>query len=211
MASSRRIGGESSETRALLLDAAEQIMKQEGYPAVTTRRLANHIGVSNQLVHYYFRTMDDLFLAVIRRGAARNLRLQTQALAAEKPVRALWELHSDPEAARLTVEFLALTNHRKAIGIESLRYAEQLRALQTEALAPVLSLHGVDPNVCPAVCLAVLMGSLPRTLVMEKAMGVSLGHAETAALVERYLRQIEGRPGEGPRVPRKRNIRKRHQ
>src|SRR5262249_23627983 len=60
MASSRRRGDESSATRALLLEAAEDLMREEGYPAVTTRRLAGRVGVSNQLVHYYFRTMDDL-------------------------------------------------------------------------------------------------------------------------------------------------------
>src|SRR5271155_4449899 len=68
MASRRRIGVEGSETWALLLDTAELIMREEGYPAVTTRRLAGRMGVSSQLVHYYFRSMDDLFLALMRRG-----------------------------------------------------------------------------------------------------------------------------------------------
>jgi AcrR family transcriptional regulator len=194
MASSRRRGIESSETRALLLDAAEQLMKDEGYPAVTTRRLAGQLGVSNQLVHYYFRTMDDLFLALMRRRAEANLRGLLEALASKHPLRALWEFNSDPESIKLTVEFVALTNHRKLISAESARHAEQLRALETEALSRVLSEHGVEPDTLPAVCLAVLMSSLPRTLAMETGFGVSSGHRETRALVESQLRRFES-PG----------------
>lgn len=204
MASSRRIGGESSETRALLLDAAGQIMSEEGYPAVTSRRLASHIGVSNQLVHYYFRTMDDLFLALIRRNAERNMQLQIQALTSAHPVQALWDLHSDPEAAKLTVEVLALTNHRKVINNESLLHAAQLRAMHTERLADVLSHWGVDQETCPPGCFAVLLALVPRALAIETAMGVSLGHAETAAAVARYLRHLEGHSRTRQRPPLKR-------
>ena len=44
-------------------------MLEEGYAAVTSRRVGREAGISSQLVHYYFRTMDDLFLEVFRRRA----------------------------------------------------------------------------------------------------------------------------------------------
>jgi AcrR family transcriptional regulator len=202
MASSRRRGIESSETRAQLLDAAELLMKEEGYPAVTTRRLASVVGVSNQLVHYYFRTMDDLFLSLMRRRAEVNLRGLLEALASQYPLRALWEFNSNPESIKLNIEFVALTNHRKLIGEESARHAEQLRALETETLSRVLSDHGIESDTVPAVCLAVLMSSLPRTMAMEAGFGVSLGHGQTLALVDNYLRKFET-----PHKPRKRRAR----
>jgi hypothetical protein len=40
MASNRRIGTETSETRALLLRAAGELMRDEGYAEVTSRKLA---------------------------------------------------------------------------------------------------------------------------------------------------------------------------
>jgi len=40
MAADRRIGMERSENRTALLDAAERIMRQEGYAAVTSRHPA---------------------------------------------------------------------------------------------------------------------------------------------------------------------------
>ena len=204
MASRRRSAVDSSETRARLLDAAERLMRAGGYPAVTTRSLASEVGVSNQLVHYYFRTMDDLFLSVMRRNADLNLRRLLGALGSDQPLRALWELNSDPEAARLAVEFVALANHRQVINDEAARHAEQLRALETEALSRVLSDCGIDQRELPAVSLALLMASLPRTMVMETAIGMSLGHSETRALVERYLNSLARKAGSGGRTTRKR-------
>lgn len=204
MSSARRRGDESSATRALLLEAAEQLMREEGYPAVTTRRLASRVGVSNQLVHYYFSTMDDLFVALLRRRAEVNIRKLMQALASEQPLRALWEFNSDPDEVKLVIEFVALMNHRKAIGQEGARHANQLRALETEALSRILANYGVKPDVCPPVCLSILMAGLPRTMVMEGSFGVSLGHEEMKAFVDSYLRPLEKGPKVRGRAPRKR-------
>jgi AcrR family transcriptional regulator len=69
MTSVRRIGAPDAKNRSVLLDAAEQLMLEEGYAAVTSRRVAEKAALKPQLVHYYFRTMDDLFLAAFRRRA----------------------------------------------------------------------------------------------------------------------------------------------
>ncbi|NME81516.1 TetR family transcriptional regulator, partial [Rhodococcus sp. 105337] len=41
MASSRRIGAPDAKNRSVLLDAAEQLMVESGYAAVTSRRVAD--------------------------------------------------------------------------------------------------------------------------------------------------------------------------
>jgi AcrR family transcriptional regulator len=41
----RRIGAKDSKTRAQLLDAAERLLLEEGYAAVTSRRLAASAGL----------------------------------------------------------------------------------------------------------------------------------------------------------------------
>ena len=190
MASPRRIGVESSETRASLLEAAEQIMKDDGYPAVTTRRLASHMGVSNQLVHYYFRSMDELFIALLQRAAERKLGRLVHALSSPQPLRALWELYNDLDFNRLAVEFMALTNHRKSLWGEIERNTKQMRTLETDALARVLEAHGVDPKIFPPAGLAVMVAAIPRLMVMEAAAGVSLGHADATAMVNRFLDRL---------------------
>ena len=69
MVSSRRRGVENSAVRSALMDAAELLIREGGYPSVTARNLADKINLKRQIVHYYFHSMDDLFIAVIRRGA----------------------------------------------------------------------------------------------------------------------------------------------
>ena len=192
MTSPRRIGSEDSATRAALLDAARQLMFEEGYAAVTSRRVAARAGLKPQLVHYYFRTMDDLFLALVRRGAEQNLERQARALASPQPLRALWELSTDPASTVLTMEMSALANHRKAIRSELAAFAEQFRRLQTEALAAVLERYDVDPDEFPPEALAVLLTSISQVLGLEQAIGVTTGHAAMRGIVERVLDRYEG-------------------
>src|ERR1700756_2558069 len=106
-----------STTRDMLIDATAQIMLDEGYAAATSRRVAAKAGVKPALVHYYFPSMDDLFVAVLRDKAETNLQRQRQAIAGEEPLHALWLL-SGATDARLFTEFLAMANHRKAIRSE---------------------------------------------------------------------------------------------
>src|SRR3954471_9245266 len=95
MAAARRNATDDSETRTALLDAAEALMLDEGYAAVTSRRVADQAGVNAGLVYYYFGTMDELFLAVFRRRAEWMLDRQAEALASEQPLWALWAVTHD--------------------------------------------------------------------------------------------------------------------
>jgi AcrR family transcriptional regulator len=193
MASPRRIGGPDAKNRGVLLDAAEQLMFDEGYAAVTSRRVAAKAGLKPQLVHYYFRTMDDLFLALLARQSEAGLERQAKALASDQPLRSLWEMVTDPANNVMTIEFVALANHRKTIRAEIARVAEQFRAGQVEAVARVGGRYGLPPDV-----LVVLMTGISQVLVHERALGMSTGHAPTLALVEEHLRRLEGDPAPWP-------------
>lgn len=190
MASNRRIGLEQSKTRALLLDAAEQLMREEGYAAVSSRRVATRAGLKPQLVHYYFRTMDDLFLALFRQRTEEGLARHAEALASDQPLRALWEVSRDPEGTALIMEFSALANHRKVIAAEIQHYGDRLREMQVAALSRTLQ-GRVDPNALPPVVAAILINSVSLFLRMEDGIGMSSGHAETEALMERWIAQLE--------------------
>jgi AcrR family transcriptional regulator len=194
MTSARRIGAPDAKNRGVLLDAAEQLMFEEGYAAVTSRRVAEKAALKPQLVHYYFRTMDDLFLAAFRRRAEEGLRAQAQALESPQPLWALWRFSTDPAATAITMEFVALANHRKALKAEIGYYAERFREEQQKALSTILHRHGIDPDQVPPLVWSVLMTSVSRVLVMEQALGMSAGHAETVEFVERYLHRLEGDP-----------------
>jgi AcrR family transcriptional regulator len=191
--SPRRIGAETSRTRTTLLDAVERLMLEEGYAAVTSRRVAARAGLKPQLVHYYFRTMDDLFLAAYRRRADQGLERLGHALASPQPLWALWDLSRDSRGTALTMEFVALANHRKPIRAEILASAERFRAELRTGVSAVLERYGVDTDRYPPIVGAVLMTGVAQILVIEEeSLGMSTGHAETVTFVESVLEELEG-------------------
>jgi AcrR family transcriptional regulator len=207
MRSTRRIGAEDSATRDALLDAALALLVEEGYASVTSRKVAGRAGLKPQLVHYYFRTMDDLFLALVRRGSALGLERQVRALESSTPLRALWEVATDPAGTTFTTELFALANHRKAIRAELAAHADEFRRLQREALTTVLASYGVDLGEVPPAVLPVLVTGLSQILVLEAALGLTTGHAELRAMVESWIAQYE--PAEaGSTRPTKRAARR---
>lgn len=195
----RRIGAPDAKNRTLLLDAAEQLLVTVGANAVSSRRVAEQAGLKHQLVHYYFRTMDDLFLAVFRRRGDQGLADQAAVLASPQPLWALWRFNTDPAGTALTMQFMALANQRAALRAEIAGYAERLRAEQIEAVSGMLRRYGIDTGEFPPTVLMVLMTSASRMLIIEQeALGMTLGHAETVEFVERWLHRLEGEP---PPVP----------
>lgn len=198
MASARRIGAPDAKNRGVLLDAAEQLMLEEGYAAVTSRRVADKAGLKPQLVHYYFRTMDELFLAVFRRRAERGLKYQSEILKSSQPLWALWRFHTESPDTALTMEFAALANHRKELRAQIAYYAQRFRDEQSKVVAAALHRYGVDPDELPPLVTIVLIMGVSQLLVMEQALGMDVGHAETVALVEGHLRRLEGEPAASP-------------
>jgi AcrR family transcriptional regulator len=187
----RRLGTTDSQSRTRLLDAAERLLVEEGYAAVTSRRVAAEAGLKPQLVHYYFRTMDDLFAETFRRRAEANLERFEQAVAADGSLRTLWRLSADRRGAVFTTEFVALANHRKAIRAEIARYAERFRAVQLAALAAALDARGVSEQMPPEVA-QLLMTGLAQIMALEGALGVTTGHDAAVAYVDAAIDRLEG-------------------
>jgi len=89
--SARRVGAETSKTRDTLVDCVEKMMLEEGYASVTYRALAAKAGVTPSLVQYYFPTLDDIFVAAIKRYSERSLAYLAEAFEhrTEDPLRAV--------------------------------------------------------------------------------------------------------------------------
>ncbi len=185
----RRIGAENSATRAAIIAAAEQVLLEEGYAAASTRRVAARAGLKPSLVHYYFPTTEDLLLAVNAKGAAEGDARLEQALASPDPLRALWKLMTDTSQTALAIEMMALANHRKAIRVEIARHVEEVRARQVEALRRLVGERLGEQRCLPEAFDLILIG-IGRALIMERALGVSAGHAEAAAWVERWIDEL---------------------
>jgi TetR/AcrR family transcriptional regulator of autoinduction and epiphytic fitness len=181
-------------TKDQLLDAAQRILVEEGYAAVTTRRIAQRLGVSFQLVHYYFKTMDELLLALVRRSADLYLVELGKALFSNDPLQALWKLFANPARAKLAYEVLAMGNHRKAIAAELTVQTQRMRDLETSALERFLEQRGVDSRAYPADGVAFLVAAVARTMGMEEATGVSRGHRNAVAIAEKLMASLTADP-----------------
>jgi AcrR family transcriptional regulator len=188
MTAKRRIGADTSETYSLILDAAEQVIREQGYAAASSRRIATEAGLKPSLVHYYFPTTDDVFLAVFKRGAAQSDAMIEQALTSDDPIRALWRFFADTSRNALALEFVALANHRKVIGAEIVRHSDMMRARQAERIEELLGQRFGD-GATPAGFAFVLAG-IGRALAMEGELGISSGHAEARAFVEAWLERL---------------------
>ena len=191
MTASERPKARDSTTRDMLIAATIQIMIEEGYGAATSRRVAAKAGVKPALVHYYFPTMDELYLAVFRQGAAVYLERQQRALASDRPLHAFWDTLIEPKDTRLLLEFMGLGNHRKEIRAEIAAWSERWREMQITALNFIVREHGVDTDEFPPAAVAVVIASIGRTLVLEQGMGTAGGHDEAIALVNRLLDRFE--------------------
>jgi AcrR family transcriptional regulator len=194
MAAPRRVGSETSETRDRLLDCVERLMLDEGYAAVTYRAVAARADVTPGLVQYYFPTLDDLFIASIRRYTARNVAHLAELLEthADQPRRLLWNYSRDESSAALVMEYMALGNHRRSIRSEIAKVTKQVQRIQLEALTKSLGADA-DPDELPPPALLVLLTGIPKLLQLYEGLGVRTGHRELVELMERYLEAREPR------------------
>lgn len=208
-ASPRRVGAETSKTRDSLLDYVETMMLEEGYASVSYRALAARAGVTSSLVQYYFPSLDDIFLAAIRRYSDRNLELLRSALETrtQDPLHAMWEYSWNEATGALITEFMALGNHRKSIRSEIAKVTERMRKLQVDVLADALGAEARLQGDLSLDAVVLLITGLPKFLNLERGVGVKRAHADVVQAAERYLDSLEPRPAGRPRKPAKKTSR----
>lgn len=184
----RRKGAESSSVRMALIEAAQDIIREEGTAAVTTGRLAKELDLSRHIIHYYFGTVEDLFIAVMRHEGDAAALWYEQVIASDAPLRSLWA-HPGVLGSR-TLEYLAMALRSKAIEAEVRRSTEALRSLFRRAIELHLARHNLTSNVPPAA-IAIMILAIARTLDSSERLGVSEGNHETKMLVEGWIEMFE--------------------
>jgi AcrR family transcriptional regulator len=199
------MGPVNSATWSLLLDGAENILKEEGYASLTSRRIAERVGIKQQLTYYYFRTMDELTVEAFRRLSRREIARMEQALAAELPLHELWNVCSNTSDARLISEFMALAHRSEGVRREVVDFIERSRRMQTRAIARSIRQLRERSGIAAltAGVITFLTTSIALALTRESALGIRTAHADIEALVNRCLAALEP----GVRLPRARRVR----
>jgi AcrR family transcriptional regulator len=189
MVETRRPRAATLEKRGRILDAAEQIMLKDGYAAVTSRRVEAEAGIK---LHYHYGSLDELFVAVFRRRAERSVERLREALTSEQPLRAWWELASDPRGTALLVELTAAANHRALLQAEVAELARDARRMEMDSLASILDEYGIDPQEFPPPLVAAAVQGLALVVVQDEVRGFDTAHADAKAALERLLDRLEG-------------------
>lgn len=192
-ATKRRIGAETSETRDAVLDSVEGLLLDEGYAGVSYRAVASKAGMIPSLVQYYFPTLDAMFAALIRRLIERDIARWADALERrpDEPLRVLWEYSWSEAAGALSMELMALGNHRPAVRAEITEGTERIRRAQLQALARKYGdTNFLDDRFTPDA-MVLLLTSMPKYLSLEDSIDVSMGHRELVRTFEKYLDTME--------------------
>jgi len=181
----------SPDTRTRILDATEEIMLEEGYAGVSSRKVAVKAGLKSKLLHYYFATMDDLFIAAFQRREDEHFARFAGAAASATPLRDLWSLSIDAASSKLYLEFNALASHRPKVREFIARSNTRDRISMTTALQSVFRKRGIDTEQFPPEVVATAMAGMARVFATDKALGTEQGHAGVLQIVDRLLASVE--------------------
>jgi TetR/AcrR family transcriptional regulator len=187
-----------AETEAAFLDAAERLLIEVGYAQISTRRLAEEAGANAGLVHYYFGSMEEVFVRALERFTERLIARQRGMYAAERPFIEKWRtamsyLDEDLAAGypKIWLELQALGWNRPDIRERVARVNAEWRAVLHAAFAQAHAEYGLDEDEFPLEALVSLVVTFNIGIEVERLSGISEGHRELLAWVDGWLQRLE--------------------
>ena len=146
-----------AETEDAFLDAAERLLIGVGYSGISTRRLAEEAGANHGLVHYYFGSMENVFVRVLERFTERLVARQRAMYArsdisgAEKWRTAMGFLESDLAAGypKIWLELQALGWNRPDIAERVAEVNREWRDVLTDAFDRMIASTGWTASSSP--------------------------------------------------------------
>jgi AcrR family transcriptional regulator len=189
-----------SRARAVeaILDAAERLLIEVGHAGITTRRLASEAGLNQGLVHYYFGSLDEVLLQALKRFTTRLIERQRSMYQADVPFiekwrRAMEYLEQDLAAGypKIWLELQALGWNRPEIRERIARVGAEWREVLADAFEKAADEYGLEPREFPSDALVSLVMTFNQGIELERLSGLSKGHAELLAWIDRWLQSLE--------------------
>jgi AcrR family transcriptional regulator len=201
-----------NETVDAFLDAAERLLISVGYAGISARRLAEEAGTNHGLIHYYFGSMEQLFLQVLERFTNRLIVRQRAMYAADVPFLEKWRaamgyLDADFESGyqKVWFELQALAWNHPELRERVAHVHDQWRTTLAEAFTKAMGEYGLDSEHFPVEAMVTLVATFNEGIILERLSGISRGHSELLAMIDRWLARLEeakadgrGRNYEGP-------------
>ena len=115
------------DTRTQILEAAGQILRSEGYGALSTRRIADEAGVPLSQTHYHFGSRQGLVLALLEHEDAKLLDRQTALHTSDRPLSEKWALACDYAEDDIASGYVRLLHEMIGAGYSNPQIAAALR------------------------------------------------------------------------------------
>jgi TetR/AcrR family transcriptional regulator len=187
-----------SATAESFLDAAERLLVEIGHAAISTRRLAAEAGANQGLVHYYFGSMDELFVQVLERFTERLVARQREMYAADVPFiekwRTAWGFQQEDLKSgysRIWMELQALSWSRPELRPRVAHVNAEWRAVLREAFTHAAEEYGLDHEEMPVEALVAMTMTFGQGYAIERLEGINDGHDELLDWIERWLEGLE--------------------
>ena len=186
------------DTEQRFLDAAERLLIEVGYAAITTRRLAEAAGANHGLVHYSFGSMEELFLRVLERFTERLVVRQREMYAAPTPYVEKWReamryLDADRPYQKIWWELQAMAWNRP----EYQARVAQVRAAWSDAMrgavAEALRRYRLAGGPFGTDDWITLIVTLNEGIITERLSGITQGHDSLLAAIDGWLGEMERR------------------
>lgn len=174
------------------LDAAERLLVEVGYGGITTRRLAEEAGVNHGLVHYYFGSMENLLVRVLERFTDRLIRRQREMYAQDLPFIEKWRqamrylLDEDVPYEKIWLELQALAWNQPELRERVDRVNAEWRGVLAEAFEQARREHNIE---MPLDALVTLVVTFNLGIIVERLSGITTGHEELLAWIDRLLEE----------------------
>lgn len=184
------------EAEGRFLDAAERLLVEVGYAAITTRRLADEAGANHGLVHYYFGSMDEVFIRVLERFTADLVARQRQMYASGIPYVEKWReamryLDEDRSYQKIWWELQAMgwnrAPFRQRLAAVHAAWCEAMR----EAVAEALAQYRLDSGPLSPDDWVTMIVALNEGLILERLSGITKGHEQLLASIDAWLTSLE--------------------
>jgi AcrR family transcriptional regulator len=189
-----------SATAEAFLDAAERLLVEVGHGGVTTRRLAAEAGANQGLVHYYFGSIDELFVQVLERFTERLVARQREMYAADVPFVEKWrkawryqEADLEQGYSKIWMELQALSWSHPELRPRVARVNEEWRGVLREAFGRAARDYGLAEDEFPVEALVALTMMFGQGYALERLEGIDGGHAALLDWIERWLDSLEQR------------------
>ena len=186
------------ETEQRFLDAAERVLIEVGYAEITTRRLAEEAGANHGLVHYYFGSMEDLFLRVLERFTDRLVARQREMYASPVPYLEKWReamryLEADRPYQKVWWELQAMAWNRPEFRARVARVRAAWSDAMRAAVADAVRDYGLQGGPLSADAWVTLIVAVNEGMILERLSGIERGHAELLAGIDRWLASLDAR------------------